>query len=64
MDNDVKEALHKYKIAKKRLAAERTYLLSILPDRVASELHYNGPHRAKDTYPEFSEILKELYDLE
>lgn len=61
MDQDIMEAFTKFKNAKKRLECERMYLLSILPENVASEIHYNGMH-AIEHCPEYAEIIKELLD--
>lgn len=61
MDQDILEALNKYKKAKKRVECEKMYLLSILPENVASEIHYNGIH-AIEHCPEYAEIIKELLD--
>jgi hypothetical protein len=61
MDQDILEAFDKYKKAKKRVECEKMYLLSILPDDVASEFHYNGRH-AIERYPEYAKIIEELLD--
>jgi hypothetical protein len=61
IDPELLDALKKYKNAKKRVECERNYLMNILPDDVASEIHYNGEH-AIARYPEYKEFIKELTD--
>jgi hypothetical protein len=60
MDDELKLSLEKYIRDKKLLNLDRQRLILFLPDAVASELHYNGPYRAKERYPEYSEVFNEF----
>lgn len=61
IDPDILEALDKCKKVKKRLGCEITYLKSILPENVQSEIHYNG-RNAKHACPEYSQIIDFILD--
>ena len=60
MDNQVLEALESYKRAKRLVGIERQRVIAMLPEHIASELHYNGPHRAKDLYPAYGAVFDAL----
>lgn len=62
MDDDVKAALHSFKKAKKLVDIERQRVIAMLPDDVADELHFNGPYRAAERYPEYATVFNEFKD--
>jgi hypothetical protein len=53
------KALEKFKNAKLELELCRKRLISVLPDHIASEIHYNGRHaNIPQEYNEISEQLR------
>lgn len=53
------KALEKFKNAKLELEICRKRLISIIPDHIANEIHYNGRHaNVPQEYKEISEQLR------
>ena len=60
MTTELVNQLHVYKVHKKRAECEKEILFEMLPDEVQDELHYNGPERAKERYPEYAKIFEQF----
>jgi hypothetical protein len=60
MDKDIRLALDTYKKAKKLVELDKQRIIISLPENVANTLWYDGPFRAKEIYPEYSEVFDEF----